>query len=1413
MNWYKHNIKASRNHLIAIIAIVSVVILSLVLFSGCIIGKVVSNKIYKESGCTYRFGYNSFSFNIFNGRIKVIEPLLLPVSPDIAVDSSTVAFTAKSIIIDKFRYFRFLYSHDIDISTLTINSPIVDFKGENSLSDKFKKDDSGTDQAVANSLENSISINKILINNANIDLNELIELPQDATMPRVNMELVGFKMGKGASKDTPFIFDVNDVFVKINDIKHELADGLHKIDTKEISLSLIKKEIKITDAKLISTSDSISEANTYNISVPTVKINSTNIKKLLYSDSLWIGVVEFEKPDINIHFGKSGGTEIKLNELDFFQLIKGELSFINIDSFAFTNANISFQTFGADTSNTFINNVDINFSGFEISPISYCDPARILSSESLALNIGELVINHADGIHRLVVDSINIDTELKTISSQQVIFCPIEKQVSDSNFTYINIRVDGLDLNGFSFFDAYRWQKFPMDELIIKNPAIDVRLSYRHEKVVERHDQSLLLQKMTPYISGVYVKKSNIKNGFLAYHFFNKREQNDEFKTNFSLSLNGLSLDSITFYKTDKIFFANDFNMSVSDVSFDLADQIHQLHTDSASLSSNGQSAVIFNLMITPYILNKRDSFLQRSNAELYDLRFPYITMSGAGFHRAFFEKTLEIKDFTMNQPHINIVKFGKWGNNNDSIPHSAQEKDGLYTLFSDFMERIKVDNLEIKDGKLDYSQHFSNGKGSDISNRFSVRLYNFEIDSMSHLRNNKLFYSDVVDISLKNQVFDLADGLHRLEAAEISMYTGQNKIQIRNAKLYPDMQSDLFKKTAMAFEAEIPVIQADGAKVAHFFSTGSIQVDQLLLKNPKCKMYVQSKVLNADSSHKPMLVPKRITDLHIKNFIVDNGDVKIETSSEMSDIAHAKVNFSMYDLNAFNEKGKMSVNYNDFKIDMDDMRFYLSNKQHTLTISHTSYHNASKKLSIDDFVLKPQQNTASSEVKIDAIIPKVEFNGFDMNKLIYEKELHVEDVAIFNPTIETFSNSKTVKNKFDIYGDSLYNHIGKHLKKLSVSKYVIDNADIKLAQNKPLNKVDINGFGLVIDGSPRNNANRLFCSDSLNISLDKITGETKNHYYKYAIEGLNIKSDGSFSITKASFNPAFKHKEFMIKKRFQDDYWNIGISEISGKNLDMEALCYNKTFDIDILNVNIDSACDFRDKRIPINPERYVKLPQKMLRDLDFNLNINTLNVACSNLIYREFNTNATSEGKINFTKMTATVNNVTNIKSRIERNNIMHSKFNGLLMGSGEVEITADFNLSSEQNMFEVEASCGHFNLEELNPIIGPSMRATIDKGVCNKLQVQFTANEDTSSGKMFFAYDELKLSILKIKRGTLKKDGLVSFFANNIVIKDKNPSSDKNIETVDFTNVRDKQRSVANYVWKSIFAGMKKTFGIDK
>ena len=78
------------------------------------------------------------------------------------------------------------------------------------------------------------------------------------------------------------------------------------------------------------------------------------------------------------------------------------------------------------------------------------------------------------------------------------------------------------------------------------------------------------------------------------------------------------------------------------------------------------------------------------------------------------------------------------------------------------------------------------------------------------------------------------------------------------------------------------------------------------------------------------------------------------------------------------------------------------------------------------------------------------------------------------------------------------------------------------------------------------------------------------------------------------------------------------------------------------------------------------------------------------------------------------------------------------------------------------------------------------------------------------VLFLYEKLRIRIMKEKDGHLETRSFLTTLANGLIVRENNPSSGGE-RKVRGSAERDPYRSQFNYLWKTLFSGLKKSVGL--
>ncbi len=156
------------------------------------------------------------------------------------------------------------------------------------------------------------------------------------------------------------------------------------------------------------------------------------------------------------------------------------------------------------------------------------------------------------------------------------------------------------------------------------------------------------------------------------------------------------------------------------------------------------------------------------------------------------------------------------------------------------------------------------------------------------------------------------------------------------------------------------------------------------------------------------------------------------------------------------------------------------------------------------------------------------------------------------------------------------------------------------------------------------------------------------------------------------------------------------------------------------------------------------------------------------------------------------------------------------GELMGNGKLQARFYFPLSkSQSSQFWFTAKSEKIDLTTLNAMTQPNSGLTILRGKGNIDIPLITANDTVAIGNIMFKYRRLKVGLYNRKKAS-RNSGiatpLIGFVLNGLVLRSNNPNWFKRPRVGIVYFKRDRNKSIANYIWKSTLSGALSTLGFN-
>lgn len=435
-----------------------------------------------------------------------------------------------------------------------------------------------------------------------------------------------------------------------------------------------------------------------------------------------------------------------------------------------------------------------------------------------------------------------------------------------------------------------------------------------------------------------------------------------------------------------------------------------------------------------------------------------------------------------------------------------------------------------------------------------------------------------------------------------------------------------------------------------------------------------------------------------------------------------------------------------------------------------------------------------------------------------FKQKIDVSTIILDHPSIDMVYNK--VPKPIDALKDerTLYQQISKSLKSISVNDIKIIDADFDYYNGlKKLNSVkhlSINVKNVLIDSAAQFDTTRVFHSKDIAFALSGYSALSKDKMYTTKVDSVKgSMSNKTVRIKGLKMIPMYPDLTFSRKYKTQKDRYDLSFNEINLSGVDFISLNNEGSFHAKKIEIGPSKVAVFMNRELP--PADFDKgrnYPHVALRRIPFATLVDTLKLNKVDIAYTEFSEKTKERGTLKLDNLSGDIMNLTNDSARLVNKNHAYADLTTYIFGKGKMNVKIDFNLTDKDAAFSYVGNIGNFDMKVLNPLSKSLGLVAIEQGKVQKANFNINANLKRSSGQVVFYYTDLKVDLLKEdQEGEKKKKGLLSFLANNILIKNDNPTKGESVRTANITYERVPQASFFNLMWKSVFVGIRETVGI--
>ena len=478
---------------------------------------------------------------------------------------------------------------------------------------------------------------------------------------------------------------------------------------------------------------------------------------------------------------------------------------------------------------------------------------------------------------------------------------------------------------------------------------------------------------------------------------------------------------------------------------------------------------------------------------------------------------------------------------------------------------------------------------------------------------------------------------------------------------------------------------------------------------------------------------------------------------------------------------------------------------------NETPYHIKYKELEISLFsktivakgitiIPKEREKDSLSKNGIFASVESVTIDNFALFPLLFSNKIEAHSITVQKPRISLFKdNDKTINSSKSI-GSRVVEPFQKIIKvnniNLQDGKFEIinlkNNKTLFSAQNVTVQLDDIKISDKTLkEKIPFTYKTYAFKCDSLFYRTDDL--------YHIKSDRINTTNIG-LEMSNFSMVSALNRVKFVNSLAKEKDLYTLKAERIAVENMDWGFKDENLFFKTNLISIEQANANIYRSK-MPEDDLSIKPLYNKLLRELPFELKVDTLKITNSRLVYEEEKSFEKGAGKLEFTSFNL---QATNLYSGFQQTKLpdvviaIDCKF----MKTSPMKVNWSFNVLDKSDSFKISGRILNFETGRLAVFTKPYLNATT-KGTFDQVYFNFAGNDNTAGGGFALKYHDLKVKLYQ-KKNREKESKLKSWIGNLLLSDDSEGELIEHEVSVE----RIKEKSFYNYFWRCMAEGLKKT-----
>ena len=1367
--------------LILCVFIIFAVLLSI--FRGSVISYILKKTVAEKSDGRVELVLESFHINIMNGYMSVGKPALLfsgfYMNEQKSIRIDKIVF--EKIEIDKLNVWSLLFKRDLIASRFLIEKPefwTTEAGVKNKSSFHPEKLIKALNQSIGFFSNINIRIADIEIQSGSVMLSEYATPDADPGLVDFTIILENFNTHPDSAINPNRILYSDEFRLKLRNLNKELQSG-YILNIDSALFSSRHRDLIINGVSL-QPGEKIAEQSNIGITAKKLAFNDIGLNEIRGLEDLGLQSVVLSNGTLINYVNEKDATIHKdtTDEVKGIDQLMKVLYDFRLDSISINNFDY-YQVHNSNDTLISVNEIDFLMTNILIDSAMFQNLFWNLHFDDILLRTGSFTTNGLISGYNLDYNRLFYSNDERSLRMDGI---HMTNDTTGMDQAKTNLSIPEFSIDGFSIQDLQKRVKQHLSISFI-NPEGNLDIS------------SLSGNKNTGthkflFPGYLYLDRIELSNG--NFHVTKDSTLQAGFD-GLNLILNNLHLPET---KNDPVRLKH-INMQLD-------------HMD-AYLKNSSLNVSTGNISYKPGQFSFHQVHMVQNTPEGDNrLRIKAINIKGLDRERLMNDHELYFNNLAIIEPdlsgHFNLA-------GNDKNP----QNDTTHVLTAPIS--LHIDDVAVKNGKLNTTLIYKNEPVHIKAgyNLISGPFYASKNDSLLTLLDNLdwLFELNSLEADVKG---------HHIQVKKVLTDSYNSEFRLSQLDISPSSGTKPDSGKISIRMLSLPSVDVKGLDYDLLLHNDSLAFRSIQIDQPSIDVLLPIK---KDSSTKQkngkLFYPKEYLVFGYDSIILNQLHVKIETQSEINNEFFYLKEFDFSHLKSADSNNNL---IDDLVINFNEFSFYDSITHHFLTIRQGFLDNKEGTLYIQG--IEGSKMARTKDGSIDQKKPGINFNskGIKLDGIVIKNSLpssisaHKLEIEDLDMNILYMSSKNRQDGEFRVKLE-LLNNFDNVLTHLQVDTAMLSDISLNIRNisDSAANAVKVDSIGIIIhkihvDTSMVDDAKPAIINGVV-IDLKGKTEISKDSLYEFQTGKIHYNfPDQRITVDSFYLTPLFESEEFFKRARYQTDRVKLFGQKLEFDGINLKELLSNGHVHISDISIDQLNADIYRDKHYPIKPGTYKPLPREQLMSIKRAFTIDSVHVTNAYLKYREMDAKSDEPGEVFLDQGNVTVYNITNQLMEGEKKDLildLHAR----IMGQTLMSLKVHFPLNPDTLSFWLTGKTEKLDLTSLNPLTTNLLGIGIIKGK-GSTDIQYIAGTDsTAKGSLVFRYKKLRVMPYSRKKEKLKKgvlSPLISFMINDLVVKSNNPKFARKPRVGQVYFERDTQKSVVNYVWKSVLSGLMSTMGFN-